>query len=183
MFFLHNDVRSIERMARDLAELVPEAQINIGHGKMSEIRLERVMRDFYHQRFNLLLCTTIIESGIDIPSANTIIINRADRFGLAQLHQIRGRVGRSHHQAFAYLLIPDRNTITSNAQKRLDAIESMRDLGAGFALASHDLEIRGAGELLGETQSGLIDDVGFFLYSEYLALAVKETSSRTIPPR
>ena len=174
VFFLHNDVRSIERMARDLAELVPEAQINIGHGKMSEIRLERVMRDFYHQRFNLLLCTTIIESGIDIPSANTIIINRADRFGLAQLHQIRGRVGRSHHQAFAYLLIPDRNTITSNAQKRLDAIESMRDLGAGFALASHDLEIRGAGELLGETQSGLIDDVGFFLYSEYLALAVKD---------
>ncbi len=174
VFFLHNEVRSIERMARDLAELVPEAQINIGHGKMSEIRLERVMRDFYHQRFNLLLCTTIIESGIDIPSANTIIINRADRFGLAQLHQIRGRVGRSHHQAFAYLLIPDRNTITSNARKRLDAIESMRDLGAGFALASHDLEIRGAGELLGETQSGLIDDVGFFLYSEYLSLAVKD---------
>lgn len=173
VFFLHNDVRSIERMARDLAELVPEAQIHTGHGQMGEMQLERVMRDFYHQRFNVLLCTTIIESGIDIPSANTIIVNRADRFGLAQLHQIRGRVGRSHHQAFAYLLIPDRKTITSNARKRLDAIESMRDLGAGFALASHDLEIRGAGELLGETQSGLIDDVGFFLYSEYLALAVK----------
>lgn len=173
VFFLHNDVKTIERMAIDIAELVPEAKINIGHGQMPEIQLERVMQDFYHHRFNILMCSTIIESGIDIPTANTIIINRADRFGLAQLHQLRGRVGRSHHQAFAYLLIPDRASITNDAKKRLDAIDSMEDLGAGFALASHDLEIRGAGELLGETQSGSIDDVGFSLYSEYLNLAVK----------
>ncbi len=172
IFFLHNDVKSIERTAQELAELVPEAEINIGHGQMKESQLERIMQDFYHQRFNLLICTTIIESGIDIPTANTIIVNRADRFGLAQLHQLRGRVGRSHHQAYAYLLVADLKLITSDARKRLDAISSMEDLGAGFALASHDLEIRGAGELLGETQSGSIDDVGYALYSEYLAQAV-----------
>ncbi len=172
VFFLHNTVRTIEAMAGELRELIPEARVGIAHGQMPEIQIERVMQDFYHQRFNLLVCSTIIESGIDIPSANTIIINRADRFGLAQLHQLRGRVGRSHHQAFAYLLIPDRNLITSDAVKRLDAIVSMVDLGAGFALASHDLEIRGAGELLGETQSGTIDEIGFFLYSEYLNDAV-----------
>jgi transcription-repair coupling factor (superfamily II helicase) len=181
VFYLHNDVRTIERTAADLSELVPEGEINIGHGQMRETQLERVMQDFYHQRFNILVCSTIIESGIDIPTANTIIIDRADRFGLAQLHQLRGRVGRSHHQAFAYLLIPGKNMITADAQKRLDAIESMEDLGAGFALASHDLEIRGAGELLGETQSGLIDDVGFSLYSEYLSMAVESIRQGKLP--
>lgn len=181
VFFLHNDVKSIERMAVDIVELVPEAEVNICHGQMRESQLERVMQDFYHQRFNILICSTIIESGIDIPTANTIIINRADRFGLAQLHQLRGRVGRSHHQAFAYLLIPDKDYITTNARKRLDAIDSMEDLGAGFALASHDLEIRGAGELLGETQSGSIDEVGFSLYSEYLSLAVTAIKEGKLP--
>ena len=181
VFFLHNSVRTIESMAEELRELTPEAKIDIGHGQMPEIQMERVMRDFYHQRFNLLVCSTIIESGLDIPSANTIIINRADRFGLAQLHQLRGRVGRSHHQAFAYLLIPGRNLITSDAVKRLDAIASMADLGAGFTLASHDLEIRGAGELLGETQSGTIDEIGFFLYSEYLNLAVTAIRDGSLP--
>ncbi|MEJ2176881.1 MAG: helicase-related protein, partial [Gammaproteobacteria bacterium] len=158
-----------------------EAEINFGHGQMGELQLERVMQDFYHQRFNILVCSTIIESGIDIPSANTIIIDRADKFGLAQLHQLRGRVGRSHHQAYAYLLVPDRKIITNDANKRLEAIDSLDDLGAGFALASHDLEIRGAGELLGETQSGSIDDVGFSLYSEYLAMAVKSIKEDKLP--
>ena len=181
VFFLHNDVKSIERMAEEISELVPEAKVDIGHGQMRETKLERVMQDFYHQRFNVLLCSTIIESGIDIPSANTIIINRADKFGLAQLHQLRGRVGRSHHQAFAYLLIPGKKLITSDARKRLDAIDSMEDLGAGFALASHDLEIRGAGELLGETQSGSIDDIGFSLYSEYLNQAVASIKQGKLP--
>ncbi len=181
VFFLHNTVRTIESMAEELRELVPEAKIDIGHGQMPEMQMERVMQDFYHQRFNLLVCSTIIESGIDIPSANTIIINRADQFGLAQLHQLRGRVGRSHHQAFAYLLIPGRNQITRDAEKRLDAILSMEDLGAGFTLASHDLEIRGAGELLGETQSGSINEVGFSLYSEYLNLAVTAIRDGVLP--
>ena len=181
VFFLHNEVRSIERMAVEIAELVAEAEVNICHGQMREAQLERVMQDFYHQRFNILVCSTIIESGIDIPTANTIIINRADRFGLAQLHQLRGRVGRSHHQAFAYLLTPGKEYITDAARKRLDAIESMEDLGAGFALASHDLEIRGAGELLGETQSGSIDEIGFSLYSEYLALAVNAIKEGKLP--
>ncbi len=176
VYFLHNEVRTIVKMREDLEQLLPEARIEVGHGQMSELELERVMRDFYHQKFNVLLCTTIIESGIDVPSANTIIINRANKFGLAQLHQLRGRVGRSHHQAFAYLLIPDEDTITADARKRLDAIVSMEDLGAGFTLASHDLEIRGAGELLGESQSGTIDTVGFSLFSEYLNRAVKELS-------
>ncbi len=181
VFFLHNTVRTIKSMAEELKELIPEAKIDIGHGQMPEMQMERVMQDFYHQRFNLLVCSTIIESGIDIPSANTIIINRADRFGLAQLHQLRGRVGRSHHQAFAYLLIPGRNQITRDAEKRLDAILSMEDLGAGFTLASHDLEIRGAGELLGETQSGSIDEIGFSLYSEYLNLAVTAIRDGVLP--
>ncbi len=173
MYFLHNEVKTIQRTAEELQELIPEAKVEFAHGQMGEVKLERVMRDFYHQKFNLLVASTIIESGIDVPSANTIIINRADKFGLAQLHQLRGRVGRSHHQAFAYLLIPGRKQITRDANKRLDAIEQLEDLGAGFSLASHDLEIRGAGELLGETQSGLIDDVGFTLYTEYLDRAIR----------
>jgi len=181
VYFLHNEVRTIDHIVEQLRTLVPEAEINSGHGQMGELQLERVMQDFYHQRFNILVCSTIIESGIDVPSANTIIINRADKFGLAQLHQLRGRVGRSHHQAYAYLLVPDRKLITNDARKRLEAIDSMEDLGAGFALASHDLEIRGAGELLGETQSGSIDDVGFSLYSEYLALAVQSIRDNKIP--
>ncbi len=181
VYFLYNDVRTMQRFTLELAELVPEAEIHFGHGQMGEAQLERVMQDFYHQRFNILVCSTIIESGLDIPSANTIIIHRADRFGLAQLHQLRGRVGRSHHQAFAYLLIPERNFISNDAKKRLDAFELMEELGAGFALASHDLEIRGAGELLGETQSGLIDDVGFSLYSEYLNSAVAAIRENRMP--
>ncbi len=140
------------------------------------------MRDFYHQRFNVLVCTTIIESGIDVPSANTIVINRADRFGLAQLHQLRGRVGRSHHQAYAYLFVSSKRQLTADAAKRLEAIESLEDLGAGFALASHDLEIRGAGELLGESQSGAIDEVGFTLYSDYLRRAIASLSPRPDAP-
>ena len=161
VYFLHNDVESIGRMQRELQELVPEARIGIAHGQMPERELERVMLDFHKQRFNVLLCTTIIESGIDIPNANTIVINRADKFGLAQLHQLRGRVGRSHHRAYAYLVVPDQRSITSDARKRLDAIASMDELGAGFTLATHDLEIRGAGELLGEDQSGQMAEVGF----------------------
>jgi len=139
------------------------------------------MLDFYHQRFNILVCSTIIESGIDVPSANTIIIERADKFGLAQLHQLRGRVGRSHHRAYAYLLVPDRRSLTEDARKRLEAIESLEELGAGFTLASHDLEIRGAGELLGETQSGMIDEVGFTLYSELLNRAVQSLQAGRLP--
>jgi transcription-repair coupling factor (superfamily II helicase) len=148
---------------------------------MPEHDLERIMLDFYHQRFNVLVCSTIIESGIDVPSANTIIIERADKFGLAQLHQLRGRVGRSHHRAYAYLLVPDRRALSEDARKRLEAIESLEELGAGFTLASHDLEIRGAGELLGETQSGMIDEVGFALYSELLNRAVKSLQAGRLP--
>ena len=181
VYFLYNEVRSIERFAMELAELVPEAEINFGHGQMGERGLENVMRDFYHQRFNVLVCSTIIESGLDIPSANTIIIHRADRFGLAQLHQLRGRVGRAHNQAFAYLLIPERRLLGADAKKRLDAFSLMEELGAGFALASHDLEIRGAGELLGETQSGLISDVGFSLYGEYLSRAIQSMRATRAP--
>jgi len=151
---------------------VPEATIRIGHGQMPERELEQVMLDFYHRRFNVLLCTTIVESGIDVPTANTIIINRADRFGLAQLHQLRGRVGRSHHRAYAYLFAPPKNAMTPDAVKRLEAIDSLEDLGAGFTLATHDLEIRGAGELLGDTQSGQIQEIGFSLYTELLGRAV-----------
>jgi len=172
LYFLHNEVNSIEAMAAKLQTYAPEARIGIAHGQMPERQLEKVMADFYHQRFNVLLCSTIIESGIDIPTANTIIINRADRFGLAQLHQLRGRVGRSHHQAYAYLLIPAEQKITGDAEKRLNAISQLEDLGAGFQLATHDLEIRGAGELLGEEQSGHIHAVGFSYYMELLEAAV-----------
>ena len=173
VYYLHNDVKTIEKCAADLAELVPEARIGIGHGQMRERELEQVMGDFYHKRFNVLIASTIIETGIDVPSANTIIIERADKFGLAQLHQLRGRVGRSHHQAYAYLLTPPRKQMTDDAQKRLEAISNAQDLGAGFLLATHDLEIRGAGELLGDGQSGQIQAVGFTLYMEMLERAVK----------
>ena len=173
VYFLHNEVESIERIARELQELLPEARVQVAHGQMRERDLERVMLDFYHQRFNVLVCTTIIESGIDVPSANTIIINRADRLGLAQLHQLRGRVGRSHHRAYAYLIAPPKEAMTADAEKRLEAVAALEDLGVGFALASHDLEIRGAGELLGEDQSGQIHEIGFSMYTELLERAVK----------
>jgi len=172
IYFLHNEVQTIEKMQARIQDLVPEARIRIGHGQMRERELESVMRDFYHQRFNVLLCTTIIESGIDVPTANTIVINKADRFGLAQLHQLRGRVGRSHHQAYAYMISPPLNAMTDDARKRLVAIESLDTLGAGFALASQDLEIRGAGELLGESQSGMIDQIGYSMYSAFLEQAI-----------
>ncbi|HEY6644901.1 transcription-repair coupling factor [Povalibacter sp.] len=181
VYFLHNSVDTIEKTAQTLAELVPEARIAVGHGQMRERDLEQVMLDFYHQRTNLLVCTTIVESGIDVPSANTIIIDRADKLGLAQLHQLRGRVGRSHHQAYAYLLTPPRNLMTGDAVKRLEAIESLEDLGAGFTLATHDLEIRGAGELLGEEQTGQIQEIGYALYMEMLERAVTALKSGKIP--
>ncbi|MBP2170977.1 transcription-repair coupling factor (superfamily II helicase) [Erwinia toletana] len=173
VYYLYNDVENIEKAAQRLAELVPEARVAIGHGQMRERELERVMNDFHHQRFNVLVCTTIIETGIDIATANTIIIERADHFGLAQLHQLRGRVGRSHHQAYAWLLTPHPKAMTTDAHKRLEAIASLEDLGAGFALATHDLEIRGAGELLGEDQSGQMETIGFSLYMELLENAVE----------
>jgi len=173
VYFIHNRVEDIGRIEQRLQDLVPEADIRIGHGQMPERELEQVMLDFYHRRFNVLLCTTIVESGIDVPTANTIVINRADRFGLAQLHQLRGRVGRSHHRAYAYLLAPPRAVMTPDAVKRLEAIDSLEDLGAGFTLATHDLEIRGAGELLGDTQSGQIQEIGFSLYTELLGRAVE----------
>lgn len=173
VYFVHNEVKDIEKVAADLAKLVPEANIRVGHGQMRERELEALMVDFYHRRFDILVCTTIIESGIDVPSANTIIIDRADRFGLAQLHQMRGRVGRSHHRAYAYLLIPSRKALTGDALKRLEALESLEDLGAGFVLATHDLEIRGAGELLGEEQSGEMTEVGLTMYLDMLDRAVK----------
>jgi transcription-repair coupling factor (superfamily II helicase) len=179
IYFLHNEVKSIEKAAAELEELVPEARIGIAHGQMKEKQLEQVMLDFYHHRCNLLVCTTIIESGIDVPTANTIFINRADKLGLAQLHQIRGRVGRSHHRAFAYLITPHPKAMTADARKRLQAIESLEDLGVGFTLASHDLEIRGAGELLGEEQSGQIAEIGFTLYSELLDRAVQSLKTNT----
>jgi len=172
VYFLHNEVSSINKMAHELEKLIPEARVSIAHGQMRERELEQVMSDFYHRRFNVLVCSTIIESGIDVPSANTIIINRADKFGLAQLHQLRGRVGRSHHQAYAYLLTPAQKKLSSDAMKRLEAIASLEALGIGFTLATHDLEIRGAGELLGEEQSGNIHAIGFSLYMELLARAV-----------
>jgi transcription-repair coupling factor (superfamily II helicase) len=173
VYFLHNEVDTIESTAQEIAEIVPEARIAIGHGQMRERELEKVMADFYHQRFNVLLCTTIIETGIDVPSANTIVMDRADHLGLAQLHQLRGRVGRSHHQAYAYLLTPHPRRLSKDAAKRLDAISSLEELGAGFALATHDLEIRGAGELLGDGQSGQISSIGFTLYMDMLDQAVE----------
>ncbi len=172
VYFLHNEVESIERAAQELQTLMPEAGVRVAHGQMRERDLEQVMLDFYHRRFNVLVCSTIIESGIDVPSANTIIIQRADKLGLAQLHQLRGRVGRSHHRAYAYLIVPPRGVMSADAVKRLEAIESLEDLGAGFLLATNDLEIRGAGELLGEEQSGQIHEIGFSLYSELLERAV-----------
>ena len=172
VFFVHNKVENIERIAADVRELAPDAQVRVAHGQMRERDLEQTMLDFYHRRFQVLVCTTIIETGIDIPNANTIVINRADRFGLAQLHQLRGRVGRSHHRAYAYLVVPDRRAMTADAIKRLEAIESLGDLGVGFNLATHDLEIRGAGEILGDEQSGQIQEVGYSLYTRLLERAV-----------
>ena len=172
VYFVHNEVQSIEKIAEDLRQLLPEASLRVGHGQMRERDLEQLMVDFHHRRFDILLCTTIIESGIDVPSANTILINRADRLGLAQLHQLRGRVGRSNHRAYAYLLVPSRRGLTPDAARRLEAIESMEELGAGFVLATHDLEIRGAGEFLGESQSGELTQIGLSLYLEMLERAV-----------
>jgi transcription-repair coupling factor (superfamily II helicase) len=172
VYFLHNQVDTIANMAEKLEDLLPEARIRVAHGQMNERELEAVMRDFHHQRFNVLLCTTIIETGIDVPTANTIIMNRADRFGLAQLHQLRGRVGRSHHQAYAYLLVDSLDGLTAQAKKRLEAIQAMEQLGSGFYLAMHDLEIRGAGEVLGESQSGEMQEIGFSLYNDMLAAAI-----------
>ena len=181
IYFLHNDIDTIGTVEAALSKLLPEARIRVAHGRMRERELEHVMRDFYQQRFNILLCTTIIETGIDVPSANTIIINRADKFGLAQLHQLRGRVGRSHHQAYAYLLLPEEGNITAAAKKRLEAIQMMEQLGSGFFLAMHDLEIRGAGEVLGESQSGEMQEVGFNLYVRMLESAVRSLRSGREP--
>jgi transcription-repair coupling factor (superfamily II helicase) len=172
IYFVHNTVETIEKTAQAIRELVPEASVAVGHGQMRERDLEQLMLDFYHRRFNVLVCTTIIESGIDVPTANTIIIDRADRFGLAQIHQLRGRVGRSHHRAYAYLITPPRKAMTADAVKRLEALESLEELGAGFTLATHDLEIRGAGELLGDEQSGQIQEIGYNLYMELLERAI-----------
>ncbi|NQZ54111.1 MAG: transcription-repair coupling factor [Piscirickettsiaceae bacterium] len=181
VYFLHNKVEDIERISRELEQIVPEAKIGIAHGQMRERDLEQTMLDFYHQRFNVLVCTTIIETGIDIPSANTIFIDRADKLGLAQLYQIRGRVGRSHHRAYAYLIVPPQKVMTKDAIKRLEAIESIEDLGAGFTLATHDMEIRGAGELLGDEQSGQMQEIGFSLYNELLERAVTALKSGKEP--
>jgi len=181
VYFLHNEVDTIHSMREKLERILPDARIAVAHGQLRERELENVMRDFYHQRYNLLLCTTIIETGIDVPTANTIIMNKADMFGLAQMHQLRGRVGRSHHQAYAYLLTDPDRKITPQAQKRLDAIQLMEDLGAGFHLAMHDLEIRGAGELLGDSQSGEMQEIGFHLYSDMLNHAVKQLKAGKEP--
>ena len=172
VFFVHNRVEDIERIAGEVRELAHEADVRVAHGQMRERDLEQTMLDFYHRRFQVLVCTTIIETGIDIPNANTIVINRADRFGLAQLHQLRGRVGRSHHRAYAYLVVPDRRAMTADAIKRLEAVEALGELGAGFNLATHDLEIRGAGEILGDDQSGQIQEVGYAFYTSLLERAV-----------
>ncbi|MBP8146226.1 MAG: DEAD/DEAH box helicase, partial [Inhella sp.] len=181
VYFLHNEVETIENRRQALEQLIPEARIAVAHGQMPERELERVMRDFVAQRHNLLLCSTIIETGIDVPSANTIVMSRADKFGLAQLHQLRGRVGRSHHQAYAYLLVPDVQGLTKQAQQRLEAIQAMEELGSGFYLAMHDLEIRGAGEVLGEKQSGNMMEVGYQLYHDMLAEAVRALKSGREP--
>ena len=181
VYYLHNEVKTIENSAERLRELVPEARVSVAHGQMRERKLEQVMGDFYHKRSNVLVCSTIIETGIDIPTANTIIIERADKFGLAQLHQLRGRVGRSHHQAYAYLMTPHPKLLSKDATKRLEAIEATADLGAGFTLASHDLEIRGAGELLGEEQSGQMQGIGFSLYMEMLNQTVESMKNGETP--
>ncbi|MHA4871228.1 transcription-repair coupling factor [Duganella sp. PWIR1] len=181
VYFLHNEVETIQNRFAMLSELLPEARIGVAHGQMHERDLEKVMRDFVAQRFNILLCTTIIETGIDVPTANTIIMHRADKFGLAQLHQLRGRVGRSHHQAYAYLLVHDVQSLTKQAQRRLDAIQQMEELGSGFYLAMHDLEIRGAGEVLGDNQSGEMTEIGFQLYSDMLNEAVRSLKAGKEP--
>ncbi len=181
VYYLYNEVETIQNQLERLERLVPEARIAIAHGQLPERELERVMRDFYHQKANVLLCSTIIETGIDVPTANTILIHRADKFGLAQLHQLRGRVGRSHHQAYAYLLTPPDEALNINAKRRLEAIQAMEDLGAGFYLAMHDLEIRGAGEVLGDSQSGGIQDIGFTLYTDMLNHAVKSLKAGKEP--
>jgi transcription-repair coupling factor (superfamily II helicase) len=181
VYYLHNEVKTIEETARKLRELLPDISIAVAHGQMPETQLEQVMSSFYHRHHQILLCTTIIETGIDIPNANTIIIDRADKFGLAQLHQLRGRVGRSHHQAYAYLLTPPRSAVSKDAGKRLEAIEAAGDLGAGYLLATHDLEIRGAGELLGDEQSGQIHSVGFSMYMDMLQRAVESLRRGEIP--
>ena len=183
VFFLHNEVRTIEQAAAALEELIPEARIGTAHGQMGKNEMEQVMGEFYHRRLNVLVCTTIIETGIDIPNANTIIIERADKFGLAQLHQLRGRVGRSHRQAYAYLLTPDRKSMTADAVKRLEAIEAAGELGVGFTLATQDMEIRGTGELLGDDQSGQIESIGFSLYMDMLNRAVEALRAGKIPDR
>ena len=181
IYYLHNEVKTIEKAAHDLEKLIPEIRLGIAHGQMRERELEQVMSDFYHKRYNVLVCTTIIETGIDVPTANTIIMDKADRLGLAQLHQLRGRVGRSHHQAYAYLLTPNKKSMSKDAIKRLDAIQDANDLGAGFTLASHDLEIRGAGEFLGDEQSGNMHSLGFSLYMEMLDSAVKAIKEGKTP--
>jgi transcription-repair coupling factor (superfamily II helicase) len=181
VYFLHNEVETIQNRRQRLEELLPEARIAVAHGQMPERELERVMREFVAQKHNLLLCSTIIETGIDVPTANTIVMSRADKFGLAQLHQLRGRVGRSHHQAYAYLMVPDVEGLTKQAAQRLQAIQDMEELGSGFYLAMHDLEIRGAGEVLGENQSGNMMEVGFQLYNDMLALAVRELKAGREP--
>ena len=181
VFYLHNEVKSIARAAEHLQKIIPQARVCIAHGQMAERDLEKVMADFYHKRYNILVCTTIIETGIDIPSANTILIHRADKFGLAQLHQLRGRVGRSHHQAYAYLLLSNQGRLNRDAQKRIEAIQAATTLGAGFTLASHDLEIRGAGELLGDEQSGHMQKIGFSLYTEMLEEAVEAIKAGRTP--
>lgn len=181
VYFLHNEVATIDKKAEELKALVGEARVTVAHGQMHERDLERIMSEFYHRHFNVLVCSTIIESGIDVPTANTIVINRADKFGIAQLHQLRGRVGRSHHQAYAYLLTPERKMMTKDAMKRLEAISAFDDLGIGFTLATHDLEIRGAGELLGEEQSGEMQEIGFTLYMELLSRAVDALKSGKEP--
>ncbi len=181
VYVLHNKVETIEKMARQIESFLPEVSVMWAHGQMPEKQLEQVMLDFYHRRFNVLVCTTIIETGIDVPSANTIIINRADKFGLAQLYQLRGRVGRSHHRAYAYLIVPERKQMTADAIKRLEAIEALEELGVGFTLATHDLEIRGAGEILGEGQSGQIQEIGYGLYMDLLDRAVVAIKSGKQP--
>ncbi|MDG0997848.1 MAG: transcription-repair coupling factor [Gammaproteobacteria bacterium] len=181
VFFVHNEVSSINQIFKELEILIPQSRIAIAHGQMTERDLERVMSDFYHKRYNILVCTTIIETGIDIPNANTIVINRADKLGLAQLHQLRGRVGRSHHQAYAYLLLSTESKIKGDAEKRIEAIKAASELGAGFTLASHDLEIRGAGELLGDDQSGHMAKIGFSLFTEMLEEAVSAIKDGRVP--
>jgi transcription-repair coupling factor (superfamily II helicase) len=181
VFVLHNEVRSIDTAATEIAAMVPEARVGIGHGQMPKRALEHVMADFYHRRLNVLVCTTIIETGLDIPNANTIIIERADKFGLAQLHQLRGRVGRSHRQAYAFLLTPHPKSMTADAVKRLEAIKAAGELGVGFTLATHDMEIRGAGELLGDDQSGQIETIGFSLYMDLLNRAVEAIRAGNVP--